>query len=64
MGFLNRVGVSREEFQQLIERGASDEELVAYFDAHVAPNRRAEANEYVLRDHADSLAAQDAEEGR
>jgi Domain of unknown function (DUF5069) len=41
-GFLDRAGVSEEEFRQLISDGASDADLVRYFDEHVDTARRHE----------------------
>ena len=64
MGFLNRIGVSRDEFQHLVEQGASDDDLLRYFDEHVAAKRREEANQFILGDSAEHLNAQDREEGR
>lgn len=64
MGFLNRAGVSREEFDELVRRGASDEEIVTYFDERVSSENKERANRYVLEDMADELDEQDAEEGR
>jgi hypothetical protein len=64
MGFLNRVGISREEFAQLIEDGASDDDLIRYFDERVATKRRDEANDFILNDSRSHLDEQDREEGR
>lgn len=64
MSFLERAGVSKDEFDRLIERGASDDELVRYFDEHVAPERRDDANRHILETMRDHLDEQDAEEGR
>jgi hypothetical protein len=63
MGFLRAAGVSRGDFDALIARGASDEELVAWFDEHVSDERRDAANRFVLVDMASHLDQQDAEEG-
>lgn len=63
MGFLERAGVSRDEFNALVAKNTSDEQLVKYFDEHVPFDRREAANRYVLetmREHLDEL---DAEEG-
>jgi len=40
-----------------------DERLVTYFDEHVTDEQRAQANRFVLDEHADDLDKQDAEEG-
>lgn len=63
MGFLRAAGVSRDEFDALVRNGESDEQLVQFFDAHVAPERRDAANRFVLEEMASHLDAQDAEEG-
>lgn len=64
MGFLQRAGVSKDEFHQLIKNGASDDEFVRYFNEHVPPEKKEAANRYVLEDMSDALDSQDAEEGR
>lgn len=64
MGFLDRCGVSQAEFDDLIRKGATDEELVEHFNRKVPPERRDEANRYVLEEMKSHLDAQDAEEGR
>ena len=64
MGFLERTGIPRETFEVLIEQDADDEKLVTFFDRHVSPERRQEANRYVLDEHCADLDAQDEEEGR
>ncbi len=62
LAFLQTAGVSRKEFDDLIAREASDEEFVAYFDAHVSPEKRNAANKHILEDFAEHLDEQDAEE--
>jgi len=62
-GFLERCGVSVDDFAALIARGAADDELVQYFDEHVSAEKCASANDFVLDEKAESLAKQDAEEG-
>jgi len=62
LAFLQTAGVSREAFDGVIARGAGDEEIVAYFDAHVSPEKREAANKHILEDFADHLDEQDAEE--
>lgn len=61
--YLDAVGVSEQEFDELIDQGASDEQLVVYFDEHVDPGRRERANRLILDKHAADLDRQDAEEG-
>ena len=63
-GFLRAAGVSDDDFKGLIRDGASDEDLVTYFDQHVTAERREAANRYVLDTMASHLDEQDAEEGR
>ncbi len=38
-GFLQAAGVSDEDFEQLVRNGASDADLVKYFDEHVPAER-------------------------
>jgi hypothetical protein len=64
IGFLEHAGVSQEVFDQLIEQGASDEQLISYFDKHVSTQSRESANRFILDEHASNLDEQDAEEGR
>ncbi len=64
MGFLHGSGVSQEQFDALIRDGASDDDLVRWFDEHVTDARREAANRFVLVQHAHGLDQQDAEEGR
>ncbi len=63
-GFLHAAGVSDQDFQRLISDGASDDDLVKYFDEHVPAERKTAANHYVLETVASHLDEQDAEEGR
>jgi hypothetical protein len=63
-GFLDRAGVSVDEFKTLIRDGASDADVVKYFDGHVDEAHREAANAYVLDDMQSHLDKQDAEEGR
>jgi hypothetical protein len=63
MGFLDRAGVSKNDFDKLIRGEASDDDLVRYFDKHVDAAHREAANAYVLDDMKDHLDKQDAEEG-
>src|SRR5437660_11958727 len=49
MGFLKRAGVSKDESDRLIRRGAPDDEFVRYFDEHVSPQNKEAANRYVLK---------------
>ncbi len=63
MGFLRAAGIAKTDFDGLIRGGASDEDLVEYFDRHVPAERRDAANRFVLHDMASHLDEQDAEEG-
>ena len=63
-GFLDRAGVSVDDFDKLIADGASDADLMRYFDEHVSDTQREAANRYVLDDMASHLDKQDEEEGR
>jgi hypothetical protein len=62
MGFLDRAGVSKDVFDELIRDGSSDADLVSYFDKHVDDAHRDAANSYVLNDQKSHLDSQDAEE--
>jgi hypothetical protein len=64
LGFLKRAGVSEDDFENLIEQGASDEQLIAYFDRHVSDEQRESANRFILDEHRSSIEQLDAEEGR
>jgi hypothetical protein len=63
-GFLDRAGVSVDDFNKQIRAGASDAVLTKYFDEHVSDAQREAANGYVLDDMKSHLDEQDAEEGR
>lgn len=63
-GFLDRTGVSVDDFDALIRGGGSDADLVRYFDEHVDGSHREAANAYVLNDMKSHLDKEDAEEGR
>jgi hypothetical protein len=62
--FLERCGVNQDAFDELINQGASDEQLVAYFERHVTVAQRDRANSYVLNEQAAQLNELDREEGR
>jgi hypothetical protein len=62
LGFLERAGVTADEFLELVAQGVSDEELGSYFERHVAPAQRESANRWVLVDMADHIADLDREE--
>ncbi len=62
LGFLKRAGVSQADFEDLIERKASDEELIKYFDEHVTDEQRESANRFILEEHRSSIDEQDREE--
>jgi hypothetical protein len=61
--FLDETGVSKSEFDKLIDSNATDEQFVKYFDEHVSPDKKAAANKVILEDLASHLDEQDAEEG-
>jgi uncharacterized protein DUF5069 len=63
-GFLDRAGISVDEFDKLIRDGATDDDLVRYFDERVDAVHREAANSYVLHDMKHHLDKEDAEEGR
>jgi hypothetical protein len=63
-GFLDQAGVTKSDFDRLITDGASDGDLVKYFDEHVSPAQRDAANAFVLDEMKEHLDEQDAEEGR
>ena len=63
-GFLDRAGVSVDDFDKLIRDNATDTDLTKYFDEHVSDAQRDAANRYVLDDMKSHLDKQDAEEGR
>ena len=64
MGFLNAIGVSKDDFDKLISTGKSDAELVAYLDHLVDDKHREAGNTFVLDEMKSHLDEQDAEEGR
>ena len=64
MGFLERVGISRDAFDALVGQGATDEQLVAYFDRHVSQDQTETANRYILEEQRAWLDEQDRDEGR
>ena len=61
--FLAAACVKVEDFDALIVAGATDEELVAYFDTHCSAAQRDAANHVVLHDKAANLDQQEIEEG-
>ncbi|HVA38197.1 MAG TPA: DUF5069 domain-containing protein [Candidatus Dormibacteraeota bacterium] len=63
-GFLERLGVTPEQFTSWVEQGKDDAALAAALDERTTPERRDAANRWVLVEKAESLARQDAEEGR
>jgi len=64
MGFLERCGISKDAFESMIQRNASDADFVAYFDEHVTPAQKQTANQWVLHDMKPHLDEEDEEEGR
>ncbi len=63
MGFLNRAGITREQFDEQIRKGATDQELLEHFERTSTPEQKAAANEYVLVAQKHHLDKEDAEEG-
>jgi len=63
-GFLERAGVAQSDFDLFVRNGASDADLVRFFDQHVDDASRERANTYVLDEMHEHLVQQDAEEGR
>jgi|SRR5580658_10399654 hypothetical protein len=63
-GFLERVHISVDDFDQLIRGGVDDTDLVRYFNEHVGDAERTAANAYVLNDMVAELDYEDAEERR
>jgi len=63
-GFLERLGVAPDEFTALVASGLDDAALAAALDTRTTPERREAANRWILEEKAESLARQDAEEGR
>ena len=63
-GFLDRAGVSVDEFDERIRDGTQDADLVSWFDERVSDAQREAANRFVLEEMASHLDEQDAEEGR
>lgn len=61
--YLKAAGVHEAEFDELIDQGAGDDDLVNYFDTHVDEAHRESSNRLVLEEHAEALERQDAEEG-
>ncbi len=64
MGYLERVGVTQEDFQKLVHDGATDDQMITYFDRHVSAAQKRAGNAFVLEDMASHLDEQDAEERR
>jgi hypothetical protein len=62
MGFLDRVGITKQTFETMIAHDYDDERLIGYFDEHVTDEQRAEANRFILDEHGGDLDEQDAEE--
>ena len=61
--YLETVGVTEQTFDGLIDQGADDDDLVAFFDEHVSDERRRHANRFILEENAESLERQDSQEG-
>jgi len=61
--FLDSTGVSEQTFDGLIDQGADDDDLVAFFDERVSDEQRERANRLILEENAESLQRQDSQEG-
>jgi hypothetical protein len=61
--FLELAGIAIETFDELIASGASDADLVRYFDEHCTDEQRAAMSHLVLVEKKPNLDRQDAEEG-
>lgn len=64
LGWLERIGISREDFHARIRAGASDGELVDFLDERATSAHKAAANRFIMETMASHLDEQDAEEGR
>jgi hypothetical protein len=62
-GIFERWGISAQEFEAALARNPEDESLLAWLAERVAPERRAAANDWLLKEKAQSLDRQDGEEG-
>ena len=63
-GYLERVGVTEADFDKLIRDGATDDQLITYFDRHVSAAQKRTSNAYIFENMSSHLDEQDAEEGR
>ena len=63
-GYLERVGIAEADFDKLIRDGATDDQLITYFDRHVSAAQKRVSNAFIFEDMASHLEEQDAEEGR
>ncbi len=62
LAFLRKTGITKGSFDALIMRGATDEEVVRFFDAHVTAAQKAAANDHIFVHFADNLDEQEANE--
>lgn len=62
-GFLQRCGISIEEFSSLIRNGANDADLQQYFETHVDERHRADAEKWIMQ-HGEEIRSADVQEGR
>jgi hypothetical protein len=62
-GVFDRWGITARMFDAALDSCQSDEQLVAWLRARVTPERRDEANRWLLREKSANLDRQDAEEG-
>lgn len=63
-GFLERTGVTHDQFDSIVEQGGSDEQILAFFHRHVSSEQRENANTFILEHNRKQLDDLDAEEGR
>lgn len=64
LAFLQKTGIDKDSFDALIMRGAPDEVVVRFFDAHVTLAQKAAANDHMLVHFATKLEEQEAAEQR
>jgi hypothetical protein len=64
MGFLERTGVTTDQFDWLVEQSASDAQILAFFHRHVSGPQTDVANRFILDECRSHLDEEDAEEGR
>jgi hypothetical protein len=62
-GVMQRWGVTPAEFDEALERNATDELLYDWFTQRVGEQQVRAANEWLLQERTENLDRQDAEEG-